>query len=73
MTKTVEAVYENGMLKLRHPLPLEEEAQVIVTVQTAEATEIGETRAAWLKQSEAALSATWSNPADDVFNELLDR
>ena len=43
MTKTVEAVYENGMLKLRHPLPLEEKAQVIVTVQTAEATEIGET------------------------------
>jgi predicted DNA-binding antitoxin AbrB/MazE fold protein len=35
MTITVEAVYENGMLKLDKPLPLEDHARVQVTVQAA--------------------------------------
>jgi predicted DNA-binding antitoxin AbrB/MazE fold protein len=33
MTITVEAVYENGTLKLERPLPLAEHAKVRVTVQ----------------------------------------
>ena len=32
MSITVEAVYENGILKLNTPLPLEEQAKVQVTV-----------------------------------------
>ena len=73
MTTTVEAVYENGTLKLRHPLPLEEQARVLVTVRTADEAMSNEGRAAWLKQSEEMLAKVWDNPADDVFNELLDR
>lgn len=30
-------------------------------------------RGAWLKLSEAALTKTWDNPDDDVFNELLEK
>jgi predicted DNA-binding antitoxin AbrB/MazE fold protein len=33
MTITVEAVYENGMLKLERPLPLADKEKVRVTVQ----------------------------------------
>jgi predicted DNA-binding antitoxin AbrB/MazE fold protein len=33
MTITVEAVYENGMLKLERPLPLADQEKVRVTVQ----------------------------------------
>jgi predicted DNA-binding antitoxin AbrB/MazE fold protein len=33
MTITVEAVYENGMLRLERPLPLKEHEKVTVTVQ----------------------------------------
>ncbi len=32
MSITVEAIYENGVLKLNQPLPLQEHAQVQVTV-----------------------------------------
>jgi predicted DNA-binding antitoxin AbrB/MazE fold protein len=35
MTLTVEATYENGVLKLAQPLPLKEHARVQVTLQTA--------------------------------------
>jgi predicted DNA-binding antitoxin AbrB/MazE fold protein len=35
MAITVQAVYENGALKLEQPLPLEEHAKVQVTVHTA--------------------------------------
>ncbi len=34
MTLTVEATYENGVLKLARPLPVQEHAKVQVTVQT---------------------------------------
>ncbi len=34
MTVTVEAVYENGVLKPTRPLPLKEQQRVQVTVQT---------------------------------------
>jgi predicted DNA-binding antitoxin AbrB/MazE fold protein len=35
MTITVEATYEDGVLKLRQPLPLADHAKVQVTIQTA--------------------------------------
>jgi predicted DNA-binding antitoxin AbrB/MazE fold protein len=34
MTITIEATYENGVLRLAEPLPLKESEQVRVTVQT---------------------------------------
>ncbi len=34
MTLTVEAIYENGILRLTEPLPLEEHQKVQVTIQT---------------------------------------
>ncbi len=72
MTTTVEAIYENGALKLSGPLPLPDQTHVMVTIRTADATADQE-RAAWLKLSEASLTKAWDNPDDDVFNELLQR
>jgi len=46
-------------------LPLPDKAQVLVTVESD--TE----RAAWLRVSEQALTETWDNHPDDVFNDLL--
>jgi predicted DNA-binding antitoxin AbrB/MazE fold protein len=73
MTTTVEAIYENGTLKLPRPLPLEEKAQVVVTIQTKADFNEANQREAWLKKSEETLTKAWNNPADDVFNELLDK
>ena len=73
MTTTVEAIYENGMLKLSGPLPLREKAQVIVTVQTEPLSGEDKERQAWLKSSEETLTRAWDNSDDDVFNELLDQ
>jgi predicted DNA-binding antitoxin AbrB/MazE fold protein len=36
MLIAVEAVYENGVLKLKRPLPLEDKAEVRVTIEMAE-------------------------------------
>jgi predicted DNA-binding antitoxin AbrB/MazE fold protein len=69
---TVEAIYENGMLKLANPLPFKEKASVFVTIQTKTDPEESERRA-WLAKSEEALMKAWDNPDDDVFNELLDK
>jgi Protein of unknown function DUF104 len=65
VTTTVEALYEDGKLILRQRLPLPDKAQVLVTVESD--TE----RAAWLRVSEQALTETWDNHPDDVFNDLL--
>jgi len=73
MTTTVEAIYENGTLKLPRPLPLEEQSRVVVTIQTKDGSGEAGQREAWLKQSEETLTKAWNNPADDVFNELLDK
>jgi len=70
MSTTLEAVYENGLLRLANPLPLPNHARVTVTVQTLD--EDAE-RKWWLNESEAALAKTWENPADDVFNALLQK
>jgi predicted DNA-binding antitoxin AbrB/MazE fold protein len=42
MSLTIEAVYENGVLKPDRPLPLEEHARVQITVQTA-VSRVGQT------------------------------
>ena len=71
MTTTVEAIYENGMLKLPAPLPLPEKAHVTVTIRSEAAAPSDAERGAWLKLSEESLKKTWGNPDDDIFNELL--
>jgi predicted DNA-binding antitoxin AbrB/MazE fold protein len=38
MSLTVEATYENGMLKPAHPLPLKEHEQVRITIEQADST-----------------------------------
>jgi predicted DNA-binding antitoxin AbrB/MazE fold protein len=73
MTTMVEAIYENGVLKLLRPLPLEEKSKVFVLIQSSTPTSAADDRTAWLRLSEESLNKTWDNPADDVFNELLDR
>lgn len=70
MIATLEAIYEQGVLRLASPLPLPEHAQVRVTVQS-DATATDPERAEWASASQATLLKTWDNPADDVFNELL--
>jgi predicted DNA-binding antitoxin AbrB/MazE fold protein len=72
MTTTVEAIYENGTLKLSCLLPLEEKAHVLVTIQSKAGVGEADERKAWLKKSEETLMKVWDNRADDVFNELLD-
>jgi predicted DNA-binding antitoxin AbrB/MazE fold protein len=73
MTTTVEAIYEDGVLKLSWKLPLPEKAHVKVTIASGTARCEDIERSAWLKLSEEALTAAWANPDDDVFNELLQR
>ncbi len=71
MTTTVEAIYEDGVLPRRLPLP--EKAHVKVTIDSGTAPCEDRERSAWLKLSEDALTTTWGNPDDDIFNELLQR
>ncbi len=73
MTTTVEAVYEDGVLKLSGKLPLPERTHVKVTIESGTTGYEDAERSAWLKLSEEALTAAWSHPDDDVFNELLKR
>jgi predicted DNA-binding antitoxin AbrB/MazE fold protein len=73
MTTTVEAIYEDGVLKLPRRLPLPEKAHVKVTIDSGTVACEDSERSAWLKLSEEALTTTWENPDDDVFNELLQR
>ena len=73
MTTTVEAIYEDGVLKLPRRLPLPEKTHVRVTIDSGTTSREDMERNAWLQLSEEALTATWENPEDDVFNELLQR
>jgi len=73
MTTTVEATYENGVLKLQSRLPLPEKTHVKVTIQSEALPGQDAERRAWLRLSEEALTATWANSDDDVFDELLPR
>lgn len=69
MTKTVEAIYENGVLKLPAPLSLPDKTPVTVTIQTHPADA---ERELWLRVSEENLMHAWE-ASDDVFNELLQK
>jgi predicted DNA-binding antitoxin AbrB/MazE fold protein len=71
MTTTVEAIYEDGVLKLPEKLPLPERTHVKVTIDSGAAGCEDAERSAWLKLSEETLTRTWDDPNDDVFNELL--
>ena len=73
MTTTVEAIYEDGVLKLPGRLPLPEKTHVKVTIESGTAGGEDVERIAWLRLNEEALTAAWANPDDDVFNELLQR
>jgi predicted DNA-binding antitoxin AbrB/MazE fold protein len=73
MTNTVEAIYEDGVLKLPGRLPLPEKTHVTVTIESGTRGSEDVERSAWLKLSEEALTTTWNNPGDDVFNELFKR
>lgn len=71
MTTVVDAVYEQGWLKPLKPLLLPEHARVQLTLTAETAADVE--RNEWLAQSERALMKVWDNPADDVFNELLQK
>ena len=71
VSTTVEAIYVDGKLVLRRPLPLKDRAHVRVTIQADDAAMSDEERVAWLKLSEQSLMKAWDNADDDVFNELL--
>ena len=73
MTKTVAVIYENGVLKLPGPLPLPDKTPVTVTIESELAVAEDAERTLWLKASEDALTKTWANEGDDVFNGLLPR
>ena len=73
MTTTVEAIYEDGVLKLPERLPLPERTHVKVTIDSGSGGCEDTERSAWLRLSEEALTRTWDNSEDDVFNELLKR
>jgi len=67
MTSTVEAIYQHGKLVLPRPLSLPENSYMLVTIES------DPEREAWLKLSETSLTQYWTNDADDVFNELLQK
>jgi predicted DNA-binding antitoxin AbrB/MazE fold protein len=68
MITVVEAVYEDGCLRLPEPLPLREHTRVSVSISPMSDPS---GRDEWLAQSERRLIELWDNKADDVYNELL--
>lgn len=74
MRTTVEAIYEDGILRPLKALDLPEHCSVRLWVETGEDAREARRdidRAEWLAQSERALSKVWDNPEDDVYNALL--
>jgi predicted DNA-binding antitoxin AbrB/MazE fold protein len=67
MTITLDAIYENGVLRPLSLLKLPEHARVRVAVDDLQDAE----RAEWLAQTERKLMKVWDNSGDDVFNDLL--
>lgn len=68
MSAIIEAIYEEGCLRLSAPLPLPEHTRVSVSV---EPLPVHGDRGEWLAQGERRLREVWDNDADDVYNELL--
>jgi predicted DNA-binding antitoxin AbrB/MazE fold protein len=58
MTITIEAIYENGVLKLAEPLPLKDQEKVTVTVQTEKT---------WTEQTYGLMGWTGSAELADYF------
>jgi predicted DNA-binding antitoxin AbrB/MazE fold protein len=73
MTTTIEAIYENGVLRPRQALDLPDKSRVLVTIQSDVSEAADPERAEWLEASKRRLAETWGNAGDDVFNELPDR
>lgn len=67
MSITLEAIYEDGMLRPLSAIPLPDRTRVRLSVEDIDNDE----RSEWLAESERQLNAVWNNGADDVFNELL--
>jgi predicted DNA-binding antitoxin AbrB/MazE fold protein len=67
MTISVEAVYENGVLRPLSPLALPEHARVRLAVDDLS----DDSRAQWLELSQRSLAAVWDNSGDEIFNDLL--
>jgi predicted DNA-binding antitoxin AbrB/MazE fold protein len=68
MSAMVQAIYEDGLLRLLTPLPLPE--HTVVRVQIESLPPDAE-RAEWLAQGERKLREVWDNDADDAYNALL--
>lgn len=67
MSITLEAIYEDGLLRPLSPLALPEHTRVRVVLDDLDEGERGE----WLIESQRRLNAVRSHSDDDVFNELL--
>jgi predicted DNA-binding antitoxin AbrB/MazE fold protein len=67
MTISIEAVYENGLLRPLSPLALPEHTRVRLAVDDLS----DDSRAQWLEQSQRNLAAVWDNSGDEIFNDLL--
>src|ERR1035437_4959279 len=65
--------HRDGTLELPARLPLPEKAHARAAMESGAIGRENVERSAWLKLSEEALTTTWDNPGDDVFNELLKR
>jgi len=67
MTISIEAVYENGLLRPLSPLALAEHTRVRLAVDELS----DDSRGQWLEQSQRSLAEVWDNPGDEIFNDLL--
>ena len=71
MATIVEAVYEQGTLKLLTPVSLPEKSRVTITIHDP-ATSLDDPEGlAWRKLSGEALDRLWGSFDEDVFNRLL--
>ena len=70
MTIAVQAVYEEGKLRLLEPLELAEHTVVRISLET---WQDDMERRAWLDQGQRSLMRVWDNTADDIYNDLLTR
>jgi hypothetical protein len=72
MTHSVEATYENGVLKLHQPLPLQEHETVRVTVQTDRSAPTGSKPLVPPHDSEPIEAATPTSACDASADEPSD-
>ncbi|MEI7909093.1 MAG: antitoxin family protein [Verrucomicrobiota bacterium] len=70
MIIAIQAVYEEGKLRLLEPLELAEHTVVQISLETGQDDM---ERRAWLNQGQRSLMSVWDNEADDVYNDLLTR